>query len=335
MIAEDYFTTTETTGSAGGAADRLNRNLSSVVSTIRDEGPAVAGHIHCLPDDRLNDDGCEDVAELHTHETPQPFARWWEVQAIPARAVLVKAAAVLVIVIGGAAWLMSGGSQVVDNYELSPEAPPAAAAGMAVVEGGEAQTIMPRRAPAGLLLPDVRGLGPDTQVSGVTGLAAIETRQQAVMDRLDTLAAAIETLQSRFERDREDRLVSDITRQTEQDLQLQDMQAQLAGLQKQLAVEKVALPPPVAAPVGPVMPSPAEGDWVVNVASSTQQKSIRKLQETLARKDIVTDIQPVSTRGELRYRLRVTGFNSRDEARRQAKVLALEEGLGGAWASKR
>jgi cell division septation protein DedD len=77
------------------------------------------------------------------------------------------------------------------------------------------------------------------------------------------------------------------------------------------------------------------GGWVVNVASSSQEDSIRQLQVKLKNSGVDTVMQRIGSKGEPRYRLRVTGFATSGEAKRYAAGLAQKSGINGAWASKR
>ena len=170
----------------------------------------------------------------------------------------------------------------------------------------------------------------------------MEGRQQQIILRMEALAAAVESLQQGFERDRADRLANSYANRTEQDLQLQAVQAQIAGLQLQVADNtRVTAVVPVAPKtvetkaVGTKQPPPTSGDWVVNVASSSKQDAIKALQDRLKQQEIHTELQRTDVQGKTRYRLRVTGFTTGAEARQYAARLAEQADLQGAWASRR
>ncbi|MDX1698224.1 MAG: SPOR domain-containing protein, partial [Thiohalobacterales bacterium] len=81
--------------------------------------------------------------------------------------------------------------------------------------------------------------------------------------------------------------------------------------------------------------TPVEGDWVVNVASSSQEDPIRAMQADLLKRDIRTELLRLEAGGKPRYRLRVTGFASSGEAKRYAESLAEKANIKGAWAGRR
>jgi hypothetical protein len=80
---------------------------------------------------------------------------------------------------------------------------------------------------------------------------------------------------------------------------------------------------------------PASGGWVVNVANSEHLETIEKLKKKLQKHGIRSETQAVTIGGKARYRLRIPGFSSSDEARAYAHNLDGDLGLKGPWISKR
>ncbi|MGB5260875.1 MAG: SPOR domain-containing protein, partial [Gammaproteobacteria bacterium] len=168
-------------------------------------------------------------------------------------------------------------------------------------------------------------------------ISAVAARQVQILVRLDALAATVDTLQGRLDRQQAARMTNSETRQADQALQMKAVQAQLAELQQAMAAASAMPVPPVAPSRDTVADRPTTdtGEWVVNVASSSREASIKALQQKLEQQDIRTELLHTDVKGEPRFRLRVTGFTSSGEARRYATRLEQQADLKGAWASKR
>ena len=80
---------------------------------------------------------------------------------------------------------------------------------------------------------------------------------------------------------------------------------------------------------------PASGGWVVNVANSEHIGTIEKLKKKMREHGIRAETQEVIIGGKPRYRLRIPGFSTSDEAREYARDLDGDLGLKGPWVSKR
>lgn len=76
-------------------------------------------------------------------------------------------------------------------------------------------------------------------------------------------------------------------------------------------------------------------EWVVNVASSSHEAAMVELAAKLKAKGIDVERQTLTIDGDLMYRLRVPGFASSGEARGYAEKLGKIHGLRGAWISRR
>jgi hypothetical protein len=98
---------------------------------------------------------------------------------------------------------------------------------------------------------------------------------------------------------------------------------------------KPSSPPAADQPAQAGTEPPAQPEWVVNVASSTELARIRAAEQHMRKLGISVERQQVEFGGEMRYRLRVTGFHSIADARTYARKLQKDMGIQGAWASLR
>jgi hypothetical protein len=80
---------------------------------------------------------------------------------------------------------------------------------------------------------------------------------------------------------------------------------------------------------------PSKGEWVVNVASSEHIEPVEKLMNKLHKRGIPVETQEVDVGGKVHYRLRVPGFSTSKEARDYARNLEGSLDLKGPWVSKR
>ena len=111
MIAENYYSNGATAAAGGGTtAGRQNRNLSCIVSTIRDDGPSTAADVRPPHDVRPGNCPAEDLPEMPVNEVPEPVVRRQRVRVFPGMAVLSKVAAVLMLLafMAGTVMLASG-----------------------------------------------------------------------------------------------------------------------------------------------------------------------------------------------------------------------------------
>jgi cell division septation protein DedD len=363
MIAENYFPVRETDDQVTGATSaRQNRNLSSVVSSIRDDGPSIIDDpaVSCFED---HDEMSADTGTAATDR---------RVRALPDATVMKKVMTILMlmILVGAAALITAGRYPAADERGLHLAEIPAeifddiAAAGSVIQE-----RLLQWRGQIGALFSGSSQAVADMPRAGSSDLAALERRQQQIIARLDSLSNAVATLESHLASERVERVADSVTQQAEQFLQLEAMEMQLSGLQQQVDMnrtvkqrapvgkrpekvavksprtmpsqEKVADKPPAITPLPEKAAEkqagmmPPQADWVVNVASSSQQAAIERLQRKLQGKDIHTELQQVKGSTGPRYRLRVTGFATGGEARRYAAELARNAGIEGAWASRR
>lgn len=100
------------------------------------------------------------------------------------------------------------------------------------------------------------------------------------------------------------------------------------------------LSPKTAAAVPPATGTGSEStvtgeEWVVNVASSSREAAMVELAAKLKAQGIPVERQTLTIEGDLMYRLRVPGFTTSGDARQYAAQLDKTHGLRGAWISRR
>ena len=331
MIAEDYFSldqvdSLEPTPQAG----QHNRNLSSIVSTIRDDGPSVLEQ----PPSQV------DVEDEPAPVIGMPDSHRQRIRALPGTQVMLKVVGALaaVLLLGMAILIAKGQYPAVDERGLHLADLPAGFGEELVELKHATQTRLAQWVDqAGIwLIGLVPAQSPPVPVAA-TDMTGISRQQAKIMAQLDSLSNTVEALQTRLDQAQATQVNDSVTRQAEQTLQLKALQAQLAALQQQMAAQPAAPSKPPkqtkSKTIDPVRP--ADGDWVVNVASSSKQDAIKALQDRLQQQEIHTELQHTKVQGKSRYRLRVTGFTTGAEARQYAARLAEQADLQGAWVSKR
>ncbi|MGB5339257.1 MAG: SPOR domain-containing protein [Gammaproteobacteria bacterium] len=291
-----------------------NRNLSGIIDTIQDEGPAPS-LTSGLPG---GDDDMHAVdRDLDFREPPAArhgYIRW-----------LSFALLVLVIVSGaaGIAW------------QLLPDSPE-----QALVEnsGNDAWTAIRDAAEEVAISPQAVT---NSQAPGAASpLQEIHAGQAQIIARLDELAATVEDDRNRnaarwAEYDVQVKQLQDERRQD-----LDALSASIVALQQRSEQQAAAAGTPSAAPTAAVQgvtgdPAAGDGEWVVNVVSSTREKPVRDMMGKLQQQGIAVELRTATVDDTLRYRLQVPGFATRDAARRYADQLNTEHGLKGAWPSRK
>ena len=120
----------------------------------------------------------------------------------------------------------------------------------------------------------------------------------------------------------------------------QAMSTKPAAQAKPAATARPAAQAKQATPVQPALrdttaQAVAGEEWVVNVASSSQEQAMLELAAKLKEQGIPVERQTLTIEGDLMYRLRVPGFDTSDEARRYARRLDKEFGIRGGWVSRK
>ena len=314
MIAEDYFSISEAdTPERATTAGRHNRNLSSIVSTIQDDGPSV---VEELPTAQLDENGAIPVLD-----SPVRAPQRQRVSALPGMAVMLKVSAILVLatLVCGVALLASGRYPSIDERGLHlAELPAGLVTDMTDVKAGIEAVFAEMIDRTGELFTRPPSVEPEGAVVASSDIAAVAARQVQIIARLDALADTVDTLQLHIDHEQAAQVTTRVTQQAEQALRLKAVQAQLVELQQQTVADSgVAVQPAgQSRRQAAATQAPVSGDWVVNVASSSREVPSKALQDRLRQQEIRTELQRTDVQGKPRYRLRVTGFASSDEARR-------------------
>jgi hypothetical protein len=191
------------------------------------------------------------------------------------------------------------------------------------------------------------GEGEAVVPDGVVGQAdnssyeEIREQQSLIQKQLEELSLAIEDIresnnQHRVDARREqERLKEDFQRQIEK------VSATVAGLQGRLASrnqDSIQLSKGARDVIATKTDSDevsSEGGWVVNVANSLYIESLEKLMNKLQKRGIQTEIHEAIVGGKTRYRLRIPGFSTSDEAKKYARNLDSDLGLKDPWVNRR
>lgn len=76
------------------------------------------------------------------------------------------------------------------------------------------------------------------------------------------------------------------------------------------------------------------GDWSINIASYLRDSTAEKMQQRFLDEGVATDLVTATVRGKTYYRLRVTGFDSREEATAHSTTIKQLLGLDELWITK-
>ena len=236
MIPADKISINETGADASGTViSRQNMNLSSVVSTIRDDGPSTAAE-PLLAGVAVNDaTGAPEPVPAVKADDTAPATR---VRALPGKGVMLRVLSVLLLcgLVTASVLLANGKYPAIDERGLYLAALPANIPDRLVSIGaGAHDTLLQWQKQVGALLTEKPAaefpvLPQDTAAAG--DLAAW---QRQVYTSLEALADSIETLPLRFEQSQAERAAGGVVLQAGQ---LEAMAAQLASLQQQVTGAK-------------------------------------------------------------------------------------------------
>jgi hypothetical protein len=295
-----------------------NRNLSSIISRIRDEGPpgTEAEPTPDIPADATPAPAAESILRPSIGE-PAPRSRRWLLAGLAFPVVLVAG---LVIFAGNyTGYRDEGGIAGLDGSVGGRLVAPPASGGDTVL-------------PAGSRSSDVDG--------NAELLGELRLRQADLMTRIDELTATVATLAETMNRNRAaaDEALAGL--REERKAAIGTIESRLADLQRRLAAAPVARqkqPEPTAKAQSQdkAKQAAAGEEWVVNVASSSQEQAMTELAEKLGDQGITVERQTLTIDGNLMYRLRVPGFTTSTEARQYARQLDKSHALHGAWISRR
>lgn len=320
-----------------------NKNLSSIVGTIQDEGPPTG-------ESTVSTARTRDVNNTAHYVEAETFVstgagRWrfpWRTFLYLPMAALVLAAA-FIFVLGGSEEALIG------------NAGPAGAGGsvQSVFVGEQGgnfsnQEIHERQT---LIMKQMEEL--------TAAMAAIKTgneadneqyqfdnqgelnRQSLIVKQIEELTAAIAAIKAGNEQYRLDKQGELKAMQADFQRSIENISAVVVALQEGSSVQEessVRLSNGSSdVNVAQLESSdlPAKSEWVVNVVSSEHIEAVEKLMNKLHKRGIPAETQEVVIGGKMRYRLRIPGFSSSDEARDYASHLDGDLGLKDPWVSKR
>ncbi|MGB5540667.1 MAG: SPOR domain-containing protein [Gammaproteobacteria bacterium] len=331
-----------------------NRNLSSIISKIRDEGP---------PGSSATPQPGDAAGPVHDGDTPMQTAAAATAGPRTSRKLLPGLVLPLVLIIG---LLFFAGNYTGYRDDGMPGNVAGTLRGWFAGVPGAAKD-------AGRADTDaIAAMAVDEQL-----VRELRARQLAITARLDELTDTISTLSETVNRNWavNDTVVAGL-RQEQQagiaalEVRVSELQGRLAeAADKPAATEQPAPAKPAAPAKQAVSTKPAtvpsqsgtarpaaqakqatpakpaardttaqavaDEEWVVNVASSSQEQAMLELAAKLKEQGIPVERQTLTIEGDLMYRLRVPGFTTSDEARRYARRLDKEFGLRGPWVSRK
>jgi hypothetical protein len=298
-----------------------NRNLSSIVGTIQDEVPSESASTGQTT--RL-----KDVSNQAGSLRAGRRRSGWRSFLYLLLATLVLVAAFIFVAGGRGGYLADlpyGAGEYIPKLYNRAESAIASLAG-SVSPAGEGEAVVP---------------GVVVEQADSSSNEEIREQQSLIQKRLEELSSAIEDIresnnQHRVDARREqERLKEDFQRQ------IAKVSATVAGLQGRLAARNEDSIQPskgardiTATKTGSGKVS-SEGGWVVNVANSPYIEPIEKLKNKLQKRGIQTEIHEALVGGKPRYRLRIPGFSTSDEAKKYARNLDSDLGLKDPWVNRR
>lgn len=306
-----------------------NKNLSSIVGTIQDEGPPT-GASESLSAGTADVDNAAGPVEVETF-TPAGADRWrspWRPFFYILFAALVLAAA-LIFIAGGregnqADVAYETGSQLQKPY-LPPENAVSEPAGSTDPAASDE-----------LVVPAIVA-----EQNANFSNDEIHARQSLIMKQLDELTASIVDIKANNDQRRVDNQGELKTLREDLQHEIDKVAAAVAGLQRgsnageESSTRKAADSSDLNVAALKSGGVPVTGGWVVNVFSSEHIEPVEKLMNSLHKREIPAEIQQVTIGGKVRYRLRIPGFSSSDEGREYARNLDSDLGLKDPWVSRR
>jgi len=308
-----------------------NRNLSSIISKIRDEGPP-GSEVKATPLIPVEAGPVHDDTDVQQNVPTGPAGHRVSLQRL--RRLLL----LLVITIG---MVFLAASYTGDRN----------GGGLAGIGGAVRGWFS--------AAPDASGKGAVSRTGVVAGDAVdeqlvrdLQVRQLEIMNRLDRLTETVTALDETVDRNRMD-YDTETAGLRQQGAAIRRLEATLTTLRQRLAgvVEKPAataestaagtasgtlgVPAKAAATQSETPQAVAGSDWVVNIASSSHGQAMQDLAAKLREQGIPVERHTLTIEGDLMYRLRVPGFATSGEARRYAEKLDKEFGLRGGWVSRK
>jgi TolA-binding protein len=306
-----------------------NRNLSSIVGRIRDDGPPA-------PESQAPQSVPADYLSPATRSGRAPGRRLLRllVLLLLSAALLAGATFYLVRWYG---WQPLAGFWPHASVSREPaEVAPGAAGTVSVADN--ARPSQANQAELDSLHDRLNQLGSqlDELSTTVSTVVADAEKRNAALDEAirsmdESHRKALERIQGRL-----DALESRSQDMARADRSTKTSKPAAKPVPKKAPATAVTAPAAATAPVPETPDSPAGvEEWVVNVASSTVPEKIDEAEARMHSLGISVERQVIDFGGEVRYRLRVTGFPNSDDARRYATKLEQELGIKGAWPSRK
>jgi len=315
-----------------------NKNLSSIVGTIQDEGPPASAS-NDVAGPRITDctHGAVEAEECKSISAARCKPSWLSYNYLLFYALAIAATIIFfaggsdeqqVDISSGPVWL----NQAPYIPALNGTPQPAR-----VANPGDASEKVTVPSEATELPAPVDSIRQGNQLRN----SEILERQSLIMMRLDKLSVAIADIRAVSDRRLADNQLEQGRMQAAFQSEIDKVSTAVAALQNASADrEEQRLEAGNASHVVEVSElAPEEltdtGGWVVNVVSSGYVEPVNRLMSKLHKHDIPAEKQEVVIDGKVRYRLRVTGFSTSDEARAYAQNLDRGLGLKDPWVSRR
>ncbi|MCF7820886.1 MAG: SPOR domain-containing protein [Mariprofundaceae bacterium] len=109
--------------------------------------------------------------------------------------------------------------------------------------------------------------------------------------------------------------------------------AEMVASQPEPAEEIVLQSEPVT-PQTPISPTPSNGDWVVNISSHANEEMATRENARLQGLGLNSEIHAAQIRERTWYRIQITGFASKDEAKAKLRELRQYSGIEDPWIGK-
>ena len=316
-----------------------NKNLSSIVGTIQDEGPPTGeSRVSTVRTRDVNNTACSVETETFVSTGAGRWRFPWRSFLYLPLAALVLAAA-FIFVMGGSEEALIGNAGPAGAGGSVPPVPVGEQGGsFSNQEIHERQSlIMKQMEELTAAMAAIKAGNEQYQLDSQGELNG----PSLMVKQIEELTAAIAAIKAGNDQYRLDNQGELKTMQVEFQRSIENISALVIALQEgSSAQEESSIQPANGSSdvnVAQLEPSdvPAKSGWVVNVVSSEHIEAVEKLMNKLHKRGIPAETHEVIVGGKVRYRLRIPGFSSSDEARDYANHLDGDLGLKDPWVSKR
>jgi hypothetical protein len=316
-----------------------NKNLSSIVGTIQDEGPPVgtSERLTAKTQDVNNTVGSVE-AETFVSTWAGRRRSTWRSFFYLLFAALVLAAAFIFIMGGREGYLAESAGPAGAGISVVPAIVGEQDGNFSNQEINERQSLIMKRMEE--LTAAIAAIKADNDQYRLDNLGELN-RQSLITKHMEELTAAIAAIKAGNDQYRLDNQGELKRMQEEFRHELDKIAAAVTGLQggpgdqKETSIRFAKDSSDINVTQVDSNGAPARGGWVVNVVSSKHIEPVEKLMNKLHKRGIPAEIHEVIIDGKVRYRLRIPGFSTSDEARDYAHNLDGDLGLKGPWVSRR